>query len=129
MYNADYIACHNKSFVFNYDLLKGIKDGGTFVLNCPWDLRELDEHLPASTKRAIAEKNIQFYTIDAISIAGGGAREPHQHDHAGRFLPASQGNSVEEAIQHLKDSVETMYGKGRRVVEMNLAAIDRAPAL
>ncbi|KLU38909.1 MAG: pyruvate-flavodoxin oxidoreductase [Peptococcaceae bacterium 1109] len=128
VYNADYIACHNKSFVFNYDLLKGIKDGGTFVLNCPWDLRELDEHLPASTKRAIAEKNIQFYTIDAISIAGEvGLGNRINMIMQAVFFRLAKAIPVEEAIQHLKDSVETMYGKkGRRVVEMNLAAIDRA---
>ena len=69
VYHADYIACHNKSFIYNYDILKGLKNGGTFVLNCPWSKSELDEKLPASMKRYIAKNKINFYTIDAISIA------------------------------------------------------------
>ncbi len=66
---ADYIACHNQSYVNQYDLLKGIKKGGTFVLNCLWDEKELEEHLPAEIKRQISRNNIQFYTVNATKIA------------------------------------------------------------
>ena len=69
VYHADYIACHNKSFIYNFDILKGLKKGGTFVLNCPWAESELEEHLPASIKRYLAQNQIKFYIIDAISIA------------------------------------------------------------
>jgi len=67
--NADYIACHNPAFVHKYDLLAGIKDGGIFVLNCPWTGEELERNLPASLKRTIAQKKLRFYTIDAVKIA------------------------------------------------------------
>lgn len=130
VYHADYIACHNKAFVFNYDLLKGIKEGGTFVLNCPWDMDELEEYLPASTKRAICEKNVNFYTIDALAIAGEvGLGNRINMIMQAVFIILAEVIPVEEAVQHLKNAVEEMYGKkGRRIVEMNLAAIDRAAA-
>ena len=70
VYSADYIACHNRSFLNQTDVLKGIKQGGTFVLNCPWSEEELDEKLPAQVKKTIAEKELNFYIIDAIKIAG-----------------------------------------------------------
>ena len=132
VHEADYIACHNSSFVNNYDLLKGIKDGGIFVLNCPWEDEELEENLPASLKRTIAEKNVQFYTIDALSIAGkvGLGNRINMIMQAAFFRLAGV-IPFEEAIRQLKDSVESMYGrKGRNVVEMNFAAIDqdRCPA-
>ena len=66
---ADYIACHNQSYVHEYDLLKGLKKGGVFVLNCIWDDKELDNHLPAKLKKYIANNDIQFYTINATNIA------------------------------------------------------------
>ncbi|HHV44866.1 MAG TPA: pyruvate:ferredoxin (flavodoxin) oxidoreductase [Firmicutes bacterium] len=127
VHEADYIACHNSSFVNNYDLLKGIKDGGIFVLNCPWEDEELEENLPASLKRTIAEKNVQFYTIDALSIAGkvGLGNRINMIMQAAFFRLAGV-IPFEEAIRQLKDSVESMYGrKGRNVVEMNFAAIDQ----
>src|SRR5690606_22657916 len=68
--HPDYIACHNKAFVHNYDLLKGIKPGCIFVLNCPWEGRELEENHPAATKRTLARKKVRVYTIDAIKNAG-----------------------------------------------------------
>ena len=70
VFSADYIACHNRSFLHQTDVLKGIKKGGTFVLNCPWTVEELDEKLPAQVKKTIAEKELNFYIIDAIKIAG-----------------------------------------------------------
>lgn len=128
VYNADYIACHNSSFVFNYDLLKGIKKGGIFVLNCPWDMDELEENLPASTKRAIAENDVQFYTIDALSIAGKvGLGNRINMIMQSVFFRLAEVIPVDEAVRQLKDAVQTMYGsKGERVVQMNLDAIDAA---
>ena len=61
--SADYIACHNPSYVGKYDLLEGIKEGGTFVLNCSWNLDGMEKHLPNSLKKTIAEKKLKFYTI------------------------------------------------------------------
>ncbi|MBI6873778.1 pyruvate:ferredoxin (flavodoxin) oxidoreductase [Clostridium aciditolerans] len=127
VYKADYIACHNKSFVYNYDLLKGLKDGGTFVLNCPWDEKELDERLPASIKRSIAKHNINFYVIDAISIAGeiglGGRINMIMQS---AFFKLANVIPIEDAIEYLKNSIEHIYGKkGQKIVEMNKAAVDR----
>ena len=66
---ADYVACHKSSYVKLYDVLEGLKPNGTFLLNCTWTPEELEEHLPASMKRYIAQNNIKFYTIDASKVA------------------------------------------------------------
>ncbi|MBD5640000.1 pyruvate:ferredoxin (flavodoxin) oxidoreductase [Clostridium botulinum] len=126
IYNADYIACHNKSFIYNFDVLKGLKKNGTFVLNCPWDESELEEKLPASMKKYIAENNINFYIIDGISIAqniGLGGRINMIMQSA--FFKLANVIPVNEAVELLKNSVEKTYGKkGEKIVEMNKAAID-----
>ncbi|ABS40135.1 pyruvate:ferredoxin (flavodoxin) oxidoreductase [Clostridium botulinum] len=126
IYNADYIACHNKSFIYNFDVLKGLNKNGTFVLNCPWDEAELEEKLPASMKKYIAENNINFYIIDGISIAqniGLGGRINMIMQSA--FFKLANVIPVNEAVELLKNSVEKTYGKkGEKIVEMNKAAID-----
>jgi pyruvate-ferredoxin/flavodoxin oxidoreductase len=68
--SADYIACHNPAYVHIYDVLEGIKDGGTFMLNSPWSLEEMEAKLPVAMRRTIARKKLKFYTIDAVKIAG-----------------------------------------------------------
>ncbi|WP_163192456.1 pyruvate:ferredoxin (flavodoxin) oxidoreductase [Clostridium thermarum] len=127
VYNADYVACHNKSYVYHFNLLQGLKKGGTFVLNCPWKEEELDHKLPASMKRYLAENNINFYIIDAVSIAqeiGLGGRINMIMQAA--FFKLANVIPVEEAVNYLKESVERTYGrKGQRIVDMNKAAIDR----
>ena len=65
---ADFIACHNQGYVYQYDLVKGLRKGGTFLLNCIWLLEELDEKLPASLKKYIADNDINFYTINATIL-------------------------------------------------------------
>jgi len=126
IYEADYIACHNKSFIYNINVLKGLKKGGTFVLNCPWSDQELEEKLPASMKRYIAENNIGFYTVDAITIAqkvGLGSRINMVMQAA--FFKLANIIPVDKAVQYLKDSVEYTYGKkGENIVNANKAAID-----
>ncbi|QAA30553.1 pyruvate:ferredoxin (flavodoxin) oxidoreductase [Clostridium manihotivorum] len=128
IYNADYIACHKTSFIYNFDVLKGLKPNGTFVLNCPWTGNELDEKLPAPLKKYIAENNISFYAIDAVSIAqsiGLGGRINMIMQSA--FFKLANVIPVEQAIELLKKSVEKTYGKkGQKVVDMNIAAIDKA---
>lgn len=123
---ADYIACHNRAFVNNYDLLKGIKPSGTFVLNCPWEGEELEENLPASLKRSIAQNNVDFYVIDAVSIAGKvGLGNRINMVMQAAFFQLAKVIPVEQAIGYLKESVETLYGrKGQSIVEMNFKAID-----
>lgn len=126
VYEADYVACHNKSFLYNIDVLKGLKKNGTFVLNCPWNETELDDELPASVKKYIAENNIQFYIIDAISIAqelGLGSRINMIMQSA--FFKLANIIPIEQALEYLKESVESVYGKkGQDIVEANKAAIN-----
>lgn len=125
--DADYIACHNRSFLYNYDLLKGLKKDGIFVLNCPWRLEEVEDHLPSLFKRYIAKNNINFYVIDAIAIAekiGLGGRINMVMQAA--FFKLAKVIPVEEAIQYLKDSIQKTYGKkGSTIVEMNQKAVDQ----
>ncbi|GIM29505.1 pyruvate-flavodoxin oxidoreductase [Clostridium polyendosporum] len=127
IFNADYIACHNKSFIYNFDVLKGLKKNGTFVLNCPWSEDELEEKLPAPMKKYIAENNINFYTVDAVSIAkniGLGGRINMIMQSA--FFKLANVIPVNQAVELLKNSVEKTYGKkGQKIVEMNKAAIDQ----
>jgi len=126
--NADYIACHNPAYVDKYDLLAGIKDGGTFVLNCPWSGSELEEHLPAALKRTIAEKKLEFYTIDAVKLAGevglGGRINMIMQT---VFFKLAGVLPVDEAIARLKEAIKKTYGrKGEKVVQMNYAGVDAA---
>jgi len=126
--NADYIACHNPSYVDKYDLLEGIKDGGIFVLNCPWSIEEMENKLPYSLKKTIAEKKLKFYTIDAVKIAediGLGGRINMVMQTA--FFKLSKVLPIDDAITYLKEAVEETYGKrGKEIVEMNWKSIDAA---
>ncbi len=126
--NADYVACHNQAYVHHYDLLKGLKKGGTFVLNCSWDMNELHDHLPADMKRYIAQNDIKFYTIDAMKIASEvGLGNRINMVMQAVFFKLTKVLPVEEAIGYLKDSIEDMYGrKGQNIVEMNNKAVDRS---
>ncbi|EGO62828.1 pyruvate:ferredoxin (flavodoxin) oxidoreductase [Acetonema longum] len=123
---ADFIACHNQSYVTKYDVLAGLKPGGRFLLNCAWNDRELDQHLPAAMKRYIFENKIEFYTIDAVGIAqklGLGGRINMIMQAA--FFKIADIIPVEAATGYLKEAVAKSYGnKGEKVVAMNNAAID-----
>jgi pyruvate-ferredoxin/flavodoxin oxidoreductase len=124
---ADYIACHNPAYVYIYDVLEGIKNGGTFMLNSPWTLQEMEEKLPAAMRRAIARKKLKFYNIDAVHIAGevglGGRINMIMQT---AFFKASGVLPVQEAIDFLKDEIKKMFGrKGDRIVKMNVDGVDR----
>ncbi|MBC8589702.1 pyruvate:ferredoxin (flavodoxin) oxidoreductase [Wansuia hejianensis] len=125
--DADFISCSKQSYVYQYDLLKGLKDGGTFLLNCIWDEDELESHLPASIKKYIADHNINFYTINATKIAseiGLGGRTNMVMQSA--FFKLSEVLPLEEAIEHLKKSIVDAYGnKGEHIVNMNYQAVDK----
>jgi len=127
VYYANYIACHNQSFVYHYDILKGLKKNGTFVLNCQWEISELEEKIPAAIRRYIARNNIDFYIIDAVSIAS----EIGLGNRINMIMQAAFFNlaniiPVEEAVGYLKKSIEKAYGKkGQKIVEMNKTAVDR----
>ncbi len=124
---ADFIACHNQSYVDKYDVLAGLKPGGSFLLNCIWSAEELDERLPGSMKRYLAKNNINLYTLNAVKIAqeiGLGGRINMIMQAA--FFKIANIIPVEEALKHLKDAVVASYGKkGQKVIDMNQAAIDQ----
>lgn len=124
---ADFIACHNQSYVDKYEILNGLKKGGTFLLNCNWQEAELEEKLPAAMKRYIAANEIQFYTLNAVDIAAGiglGGRINMIMQSA--FFKLANIIPLDDAVKYLKDAVVVSYGrKGQKVVDMNHAAIDR----
>ena len=123
---SDYIACHNQSYFFKYDLLKGLRKGGTFVLNTIWDQEGLEAHLPAEMKRYIAENDIQFYTINAVKIGqeiGLGNRINMICQAA--FFKLADIIPVDDAVKYLKDSIQKTYGKkGEKIVNMNYQAVE-----
>ena len=125
--SADFVACHNQSYVDKYDVLTGLKDGGSFLLNCIWDKDDVEKHLPAAMKKYMAHHNINFYTINAVKIAqeiGLGGRINMIMQSA--FFKIANIIPVEEAVKHLKDSVVSSYGKkGEKIVKMNQDAIDK----
>jgi len=125
---AEYIACHNPSYVDKYELLEGIKKGGTFVLNSPWSLDEMEKRFPASLKRKIAENDLKFYNIDAVSIAkevGLGQRINMVMQTV--FFKLSEILPLDESVRLLKEAIKNTYGrKGEDIVNMNYKAVDIA---
>src|SRR5699024_8105176 len=123
----DFISCSKQSYVYQYDLLKGLKKGGTFLLNTIWNQEELDEQLPGEMKKYIAENDIKFYTINATRIAaevGLGGRTNMIMQSA--FFKLSEVLPVDEAVSYLKESIVKAYGhKGEEIVNMNYQAVDK----
>ncbi|MBP3651908.1 MAG: pyruvate:ferredoxin (flavodoxin) oxidoreductase, partial [Clostridia bacterium] len=125
---ADFIACHNPSYVTKYDMVSALKDGGTFLLNCPWTAEELDAQLPASMKQLLAKKNAKLYTIDAIKLA----REVGMGNRINTIMQAAFFKLAEiipyaEADEYMKAYAKKTYGKkGDEVVKKNWDAIDIA---
>lgn len=124
---ADFIACHNQAYVNMYDVLRGLKPGGTFLLNTMWSDEQLEKQLPASMKRYLAANNIKFYTINAISIAEElGIPGRINMIMQAAFFKVANIIPIADAVKYLKGAVEKSYGKkGQSVVDMNNAAIDR----
>ncbi|MDA3730578.1 pyruvate:ferredoxin (flavodoxin) oxidoreductase [Niameybacter massiliensis] len=124
---ADYIACHKQAFVHQYNILKGLKKGGNFVLNTEWDLAALEEHLPAAMKQYIAENEINFYTVDATTIAkeiGLGSRINMIMQAA--FFKLANIIDENQAVEYLKASINKAYGKkGEKVLSMNYQAVEK----
>ena len=124
--HADFVACHNPSYIERYDITGDIAEGGTFLLNCQWTPEELEEKLPAKVKRDIAKKNVNFYTIDAITIA----REIGLGNRTNTVLQSaffSLANIIPsaEAIDYMKKAAYKSFAKkGEDIVNMNYAAID-----
>lgn len=124
---ANFVACHNPSYVTKYDMVQDIVPGGTFLLNCIWTPEELDKQLPASMKRYIAENNINFYTINGIKIAeevGLPGRASTILQSA--FFTISNILPVEKAIELMKAAVVKKFSKkGEAIVNANHAGIER----
>ncbi len=123
---ADFVACHNQSYINQYDIVEELVPGGTFLLNCSWKEEELEAHLPASVRREIAKKNIQFYMIDANHIA----QELGLGSHTNTVLQASffalmQVIPTNDALEMIKEATrKTYFTKGDEVIARNISAID-----
>ena len=124
--SADFVACHNASYVTRYDVLEGIKDGGVFLLNSPWTVEDMERELPASMKQTIAKKHIRFYNMDAVKLArevGMGNRINTIMQSA--FFKLAEIIPADEAIDYMKAAAKKSYAKkGEDVVRKNYAAID-----
>ena len=124
---ANFVACHTPAYVRKYNMVQDLVDGGTFLLNCSWNMDELEEHLPGQVKRYIAEHNIKFYTIDGINIGkevGLGGRINTILQAA--FFKLANIIPIEDAVKYMKDAATASYSKkGDDVVKMNHEAIDR----
>ena len=123
---ANFVACHNPSYVRKYNMVQDLKDGGTFLLNCPWDMEGIEKHLPGQAKRYMAEHNIKFYVIDGIKIGkeiGLGGRINTVLQSA--FFELANIIPGEEANALMKAAAKASYGKkGDKIVQMNYDAID-----
>ena len=126
IHKANFVACHNPSYVNKYNMVQELVDGGTFLLNCSWDMEGLEKHLPGQVKAYIADHNIKFYTIDGIKIGkeiGLGGRINTVLQSA--FFKLAAIIPEEEAIDLMKKAAKATYGrKGDKIVQMNYDAID-----
>ncbi len=124
---ADFVACHNPAYLTKFNMVQEIKDGGTFLLNCPWSDEEIADHLPGQVKKYMAEHQIKFYVIDGVKIGiavGMGAKRINTILQSAFFKLAGI-IPEEKAIALMKEAAEKTYGrKGRDIVEQNWAAID-----
>ena len=124
---ADFVACHNPSYITkHFPIVRDVKPGGVFLINCQWSPEELSKHLAASEKRYIAKNNVQLYTINAIDLAieiGMGKRANTILQSA--FFALAKVMPSEQAIQFMKDAATKSYlKKGQDIVDMNHKAID-----
>ena len=123
---ANFVACHNPSYINKYNMVQELVDGGTFLLNCPWDMEGIEKHLPGQVKAFIANHNIKFYTIDGIKIGkeiGLGGRINTVLQSA--FFKLANIIPEEHAIELMKAAAKATYGKkGDKIVQMNYDAID-----
>jgi len=123
----DFVACHKTNYVYIYDVLSGIKEGGTFLLNSSWSLKDMEKYIPGDVRKTIYDKKIKFFNIDAVKIAGevglGGRINMIMQTcffNLANILP------IEEAIALLKDDIKKKFGKkGDKIVNMNIDGVDR----
>ena len=123
---ADFVACHNNAYLKKYDMISDVKEGGTFLLDCPWTVEELDANLPASVKTYIAKNNIKFYIINATKIAIdlGNAKVKNTVLQSA-FFTLAKILPIDEAIEYMKKAAYKSYiKKGEAIVDLNYKAID-----
>ena len=124
---ANFVACHNPAYIRKYNMVQELVDGGTFLLNCPWNAEELEQHIPGQVKKFIADHNINFYTIDGVKIGIETGMGPTRINTIlqSAFFKLTGIIPEEKAIQLMKDAAQKTYGrKGEDVVKKNWAAID-----
>ena len=123
---ADFLACHNPSYLDKYDMLVDLKKGGKFLLNAIWSDAEMEANIPANAKRHMAKNDIKFYAIDAVSIAkeiGLGGRINTIMQSA--FFKLADVMPIDDAVKYMKEAIKKSYGKkGDEIVNMNNAAVD-----
>ncbi len=127
IHKADFVACHNPSYVNKYNMVQELVDGGTFLLNCPWNMEELEKHLPGQVKAFIANHNIKFYVIDGVKIGIETGMGPTRINTIlqSAFFKLTGIIPEEQAIELMKAAAKATYGrKGDDVVQKNWAAID-----
>lgn len=124
---ANFVACHNPSYVDKYNMVQELVDGGTFLLNCPWDMEGLEKHLPGQVKAFIANHNIKFYVIDGVKIGIETGMGPTRINTIlqSAFFKLANIIPEEKAIELMKAAAKATYGrKGDDIVQKNWAAID-----
>ena len=123
---ANFVACHNKSYLAKYDMVQDVKPGGTFLLDCDWSAEELDAKLPAKVKKYIAENNVNFYTINGTGIAIGlGNAKVKNTVLQSAFFALANILPAAEAIEYMKKMAYKSYiKKGQAIVDLNYAAIE-----
>ncbi len=123
---ADFVGCHNQSYVYKFDLVGDMKDGGSLLINCEWTAEELGNRLPGKLKRDIAQHHINLYIINAVDIAlnlGLGSRSNTVLQAA--FFKIANIIPIDDAVKYMKDAIKKSYGrKGEKIVNMNNAAVD-----
>jgi len=125
--NSDFVACHKSNYVELYDVLKGLKQGGTFLLNSPWSVKDMENNIPGDLRKTIYDKKLKFYNIDAVKIAGevglGGRINMIMQT---CFFSLANVLPVEKAIKLLKEDIAAKFGKkGEKIVSMNMEAVDK----
>ena len=125
--NSDFVACHKSNYVELYDVLKGIKEGGTFLLNSPWSVEDMEKTIPGDVRKTIYDKKLKFFNIDAVKIAGevglGGRINMIMQT---CFFNLANVLPVEKAIGLLKEDIKAKFGKkGEKIVSMNIEAVDK----
>lgn len=126
--HADFVACHNQSYVLRYDMLSNIKKGGIFLLNSIWSPEEMDSQLPAAMKNIIAKRKVKFYTLNGLKVVEElGTNKGVNTVMQAAFFKLSGIIPYEDAENHMKKAILKTYGKkGEAVVNMNYACVDNA---